>query len=154
MAVSRNLDIMIDSFLDGITGAALFGKVRLPGAPTVLVDTRSPEVAYPRVDAAKPQHGSESVNAASVGMPTPVRGAQAANPKCGAVTEKSARPKTDLPADLGEWVNGIAGYLPRHCLMISPTLIQPQSRLRNTRRKKPGFPYSGLGTRWLKSKFL
>jgi hypothetical protein len=103
MAVSRNLDIMIDSFLDGITGAALFGKVRLPGAPTVLVDTRSPEVAYPRVDAAKPQHGSESVNAASVGMPTPVRGAQAANPKCGAVTEKSARPKTDLPADLGEW---------------------------------------------------
>jgi hypothetical protein len=45
MTTSRILDIMTDSFLDGITGVALFGKARLPGAPTVLVDTRSPEEA-------------------------------------------------------------------------------------------------------------
>jgi hypothetical protein len=107
MAVSRNLDIMIDSFLDGITGAGLFGTLRLPGAPTVLVDTRSPEAAYPRVDAAKPQRGSDSVRTASIGMPTPVRGAQAAHPKYAAVMEKSARPKTELPADFGEWDSGL-----------------------------------------------
>jgi hypothetical protein len=41
---------MTDSFLDGITGAALFGKLRIPGAPTVLVDERSPEKAYPEYD--------------------------------------------------------------------------------------------------------
>jgi hypothetical protein len=39
MAASRILGIMTDSVLDGITGAALFGKLRRPGAPTVLVDT-------------------------------------------------------------------------------------------------------------------
>jgi DNA-binding NtrC family response regulator len=47
MAVSRNLDIMIDSFLDGITGAALFGKLRRPSAPTVLFDSRSLGEALP-----------------------------------------------------------------------------------------------------------
>jgi hypothetical protein len=47
MAKSRILDIMSDAFLDGITGAALFGNARLPGSPTVLVDTRSPEEACP-----------------------------------------------------------------------------------------------------------
>jgi hypothetical protein len=41
MAVSRNLDVMIDAFLDGITGAALFGKLRRSGAPEVLADTLS-----------------------------------------------------------------------------------------------------------------
>jgi len=51
MATSRILGIMTDSFLDGITGAALFGKLRRPGAPTVLVNTRSPEEAYPEYDA-------------------------------------------------------------------------------------------------------
>ena len=43
MAASRILDIMTDSFFDGITGAALFGKLRRPGAPTVLVDERPPK---------------------------------------------------------------------------------------------------------------
>ncbi len=51
MAASRILNIMTDSFLDGITGAALFGKAQRPGAPTVLVDTRSPEEAYPEYGA-------------------------------------------------------------------------------------------------------
>jgi hypothetical protein len=51
MAASRIQNIMTDSFLDGITGAALFGKLRIPGAPTVLVDERSPEEAYPEYDA-------------------------------------------------------------------------------------------------------
>jgi len=107
MAVSRNLDIMIDSFLDGITGAGLFGKLRLPGAPTVLVDMRSPDEAYLRVDAAKPQRGSDSVGTASIGMPTHVRGAQEAHPEYAAVMEKSARPKTELPVDFGEWDSGV-----------------------------------------------
>ncbi|MFZ1086388.1 MAG: sugar transferase [Terracidiphilus sp.] len=52
MAASRIQNIMIDSFLDGITGAAFFGKLRIPGAPTVLVDERSPDEAYPEYDAA------------------------------------------------------------------------------------------------------
>jgi hypothetical protein len=51
MAASRIFDIVTDSFCDGITGAALFGKLRLPGSPSVLVDTRSPEEAYPEYDA-------------------------------------------------------------------------------------------------------
>ena len=51
MALSRNLNIMTDAFLDGITGAALFGKLKLPGSPTVFVDARSPEEAYPEYDA-------------------------------------------------------------------------------------------------------
>jgi hypothetical protein len=51
MASSKILEIMTDSFLDGITGAALFGKVRLPGSPTVLVDTRSAEEAFPALSA-------------------------------------------------------------------------------------------------------
>ena len=51
MATSRIQNIMTDSFLDGISGAALFGKLRLPGAPVELVDSRSPEDAYPEYDA-------------------------------------------------------------------------------------------------------
>jgi hypothetical protein len=51
MAASRIQNIMTDSFLDGITGAALFGKLRIPGAPTVLVDEGSPVEAYPEYDA-------------------------------------------------------------------------------------------------------
>ena len=51
MAASRIQDIMIDSFLDGITGGALFGKLRIPGAPTVLVDERSTGEACPEYDA-------------------------------------------------------------------------------------------------------
>ncbi|MGH9607615.1 MAG: hypothetical protein ACRD3N_18135 [Terracidiphilus sp.] len=43
MAASRIFFIMTDSFLDGITGAGIFGKLRRPGAPTVLVDTRPAE---------------------------------------------------------------------------------------------------------------
>jgi RNA polymerase sigma-70 factor (ECF subfamily) len=45
MAASRILNIMTDSFLDGISGAALFGKLRRPGAPTALFDICSPEGA-------------------------------------------------------------------------------------------------------------
>jgi hypothetical protein len=41
MAVSRTLDIMTDSFLDGVTGAAFFGKLRRPGAPTAFADLSS-----------------------------------------------------------------------------------------------------------------
>jgi hypothetical protein len=51
MAARRTIWIVTDSFLDGISGAALFGKLRIPGAPTVLVDTRSPNEAYPEYDA-------------------------------------------------------------------------------------------------------
>ena len=51
MATSRILDIMTESFLDGITGAALFGKLRRPGAPTVLVGRCSPEEPLPEFDA-------------------------------------------------------------------------------------------------------
>jgi hypothetical protein len=32
---------MIDSFLDGITGAAFFGRLRRPGSPTAFADFRS-----------------------------------------------------------------------------------------------------------------
>lgn len=46
MSASRILDIMTDSFFDGISGAALFGKLQRPGAPTVLINTRSSEEAY------------------------------------------------------------------------------------------------------------
>jgi hypothetical protein len=38
MAASKSIDIMTDAFLDAVTGAALFGKVRLPGSPTVFYD--------------------------------------------------------------------------------------------------------------------
>ena len=38
MTVSRTFDIMTDSFLDGVTGAAFFGKLRRPGAPTEFAD--------------------------------------------------------------------------------------------------------------------
>jgi hypothetical protein len=33
----------IEAFLDGVTGAGLFGKLRWPGAPTELIDSRSVE---------------------------------------------------------------------------------------------------------------
>jgi len=36
-------NILIDAFLDGFSGAGLFGKLRRPGAPTELVDSRSLE---------------------------------------------------------------------------------------------------------------
>jgi hypothetical protein len=32
--------IVVDAFLDGFTGAGLFGKLRRPGAPTEYVDSR------------------------------------------------------------------------------------------------------------------
>ena len=37
----RLREIITDSLLDGFTGAGLFGRLRLPGAPDVLIDTRS-----------------------------------------------------------------------------------------------------------------
>ena len=39
--MSRNAAIFWDAFFDGISGAGLSGKLRRPGAPTYLVDTRS-----------------------------------------------------------------------------------------------------------------
>jgi hypothetical protein len=51
MVSQRVFQIGIAAFLDGITGAALFSKVQIPGAPKVLVDTRSPEEVYPEYDA-------------------------------------------------------------------------------------------------------
>jgi hypothetical protein len=45
MAHSRVFGIVVDSFLDGITGAGLFGKLRRPGAPTILADAQSPDQA-------------------------------------------------------------------------------------------------------------
>jgi hypothetical protein len=48
MANYRILWIMIDAFLDGISGAGLFGKLRPPGAPTVLMDERTEVDASPR----------------------------------------------------------------------------------------------------------
>jgi hypothetical protein len=38
-----NLMIALDAMLDGLSGAGLFGRLRRPGAPTHLVDPRSPE---------------------------------------------------------------------------------------------------------------
>ena len=37
----RLREIVIESFLDGVTGAGLFGHLRRPGAPDTLIDTRS-----------------------------------------------------------------------------------------------------------------
>jgi hypothetical protein len=34
---------IFEAFLDGVTGAGLFGKLRWPGAPTELIDSRSVE---------------------------------------------------------------------------------------------------------------
>jgi hypothetical protein len=39
----RRLDIVIESFLDAVTGSGLFGWVRSPGAPTHLIDPRGLE---------------------------------------------------------------------------------------------------------------
>ena len=39
--MKRTTEIAIDSFLDGFTGAGLFGRLRRPGAPTEFVDSRS-----------------------------------------------------------------------------------------------------------------
>ena len=39
MVDQRTVEIVMNSFFDGISGAGLFGKLRRPGAPTVLVDT-------------------------------------------------------------------------------------------------------------------
>jgi hypothetical protein len=35
--------IFLEAFLDGATGAGLFGKLRRPGAPTELIDSRTVE---------------------------------------------------------------------------------------------------------------
>jgi hypothetical protein len=34
-------EIAVDAFLDGFTGAGLFGRFRRPGAPTEFVDSRT-----------------------------------------------------------------------------------------------------------------
>jgi hypothetical protein len=39
--MKRTTEIAIDSFLDGFTGAGLFGHLRRPGAPNEFVDSRS-----------------------------------------------------------------------------------------------------------------
>jgi hypothetical protein len=41
--MKRTTEIAIDSFLDGFTGAGLFGRLRRPGAPTEFVDSRTLE---------------------------------------------------------------------------------------------------------------
>ena len=33
--------VWLEAFLDGITGAGLFGKLRWPGAPTEMIDSRT-----------------------------------------------------------------------------------------------------------------
>jgi hypothetical protein len=43
MTVSRNTSIVLKAFFDGITGAALFGKLRIPGSPTQFIDSRTAE---------------------------------------------------------------------------------------------------------------
>jgi hypothetical protein len=48
---SKLAGISLDAFFDGITGAALFGKLTLPGSPTKLIDSRSPAEAQPDYDA-------------------------------------------------------------------------------------------------------
>jgi len=40
---ARRREIVIQSFLDGITATGLFGWLRRPSAPTELVDSRNPE---------------------------------------------------------------------------------------------------------------
>jgi hypothetical protein len=35
------MSIFTEAFLDGVTGAGLFGKLRWPGAPTELIDSRT-----------------------------------------------------------------------------------------------------------------
>ena len=37
------MSLILDAFLDGATGAGLFGKLRWPGASTELIDSRSVE---------------------------------------------------------------------------------------------------------------
>ena len=34
---------MLEAFLDGVTATGLFGKLDWPGAPTELIDSRTPE---------------------------------------------------------------------------------------------------------------
>ena len=34
---------LLDAFLDGVTGAGLFAKLNWPGAPTELIDSRTPD---------------------------------------------------------------------------------------------------------------
>jgi hypothetical protein len=40
LPMAKLRDIVIDAFLDGFTGAGLFGRLRRPGAPTEYVDSR------------------------------------------------------------------------------------------------------------------
>jgi hypothetical protein len=42
---------ILDAFLDGVTGAGLFGKLNWPGAPTELVDTRKSSDFGPKLAA-------------------------------------------------------------------------------------------------------
>jgi hypothetical protein len=37
------MSIFLEAFLDGVTGAGLFGKLRRPGAPTELIDSGTVE---------------------------------------------------------------------------------------------------------------
>ncbi len=39
--MKRTAEIAVDAFLDGFTGAGLFGRLRRPGAPTEFVDSRT-----------------------------------------------------------------------------------------------------------------
>ena len=53
---------LIDAFLDGVTGAGLFARLRWPGAPTELIDSRSPTQfdAASRAAALANRHGVQS----------------------------------------------------------------------------------------------
>jgi hypothetical protein len=44
--MSRLGNIVLDAFLDGFTGAGLFGRLRWPGAPTEVIDSRGVEALY------------------------------------------------------------------------------------------------------------
>jgi hypothetical protein len=46
-------NVILDSFLDGVTGAGLFGKLRRPGAPTVFAGVIPEPEMYSHVEAAK-----------------------------------------------------------------------------------------------------
>lgn len=43
MLSQRKLNIFLEAFLDGCTGAALFGRLRIPGSPQELIDSRTVE---------------------------------------------------------------------------------------------------------------
>jgi hypothetical protein len=39
--MQSRLTVMFDAFLDNLSGVALFGKLRWPGAPTEMIDSRT-----------------------------------------------------------------------------------------------------------------